>query len=148
MIYALVRNSRIEQVGPPRLWFDGSRWWDFRPQDPQTYAAAGWLPVTDVAKPANTATDTYDRSVILVDDIPTVTWTIRPWTAEELTSQTESVNDATISTNLQADLTALQAIIDTTNADLRTDPSQEIKDLARVARRLIRKVERLLDGTD
>lgn len=148
MTYALVRNDIIEQVGPPRLWFDGTRWWDFRPQDPATYAAAGWLPVVDVAKPDDTATDTYDRSVTLVAGVPTVTWTSRPWTVEELAAQAAAANEVAIDSALATDLAAMQAILDQTNANLRTDPSQEIKDLARVARRLIRKVERLLDGTD
>jgi hypothetical protein len=58
------------------------------------------------------------------------------------------VNEATISSNLASDLIALQAIIDQTNADINASPASEIKDLARVARRLIRKVEQILDGTD
>jgi hypothetical protein len=148
MTYALVRANVIEQVGPPRLWFDGSRWWDFRPQDPATYAAAGWLPVTDVPTPADTATDTYDRSVTLVAGVPTVTWTQRPWTAEELAAREAAANEAVITTGIAADLTVMAAIIAQTNADLKTDPSQEIKDLARAVRRLDRKVARLLDSVD
>jgi hypothetical protein len=146
--YALVRNSAIEQVGPPNLWYDGLRWWDFRPQDPATYAAAGWLPVTDVPKPADTATDTFDRSVTLVAGVPTVTWTQRPWTVEELAARTEAANEVTITTGIAADLAVMAAIIAQTNADLKTDPSQEIKDLARAVRRLDRKVARILDATD
>jgi hypothetical protein len=148
MTYALVRNSVIEQVGPPALWFDGSRWWDFRPQDPATYAAAGWLPVTDTERPADTATDTFDRSVTLVAGVPTVTWTQRPWTVEELAARTEAANEVTITTGIAADLAVMAAIIAQTNADLKTDPSQEIKDLARAIRRLDRKVARILDATD
>ena len=41
----------------------------------------------------------------------------------------------------------MQGIIDQTNAELKTDPSQEIKDIARAVRRLDRKVARILDGT-
>jgi hypothetical protein len=148
MTYALVRANVIEQVGPPRLWFDGARWWDFRPADPATYAAAGWLPVTDVARPADTATDTFDRSVTLVGGVPTVTWTARPWTVEELAARTAAANEAVIDTGLAADIAVMAAIIAQTNADLKTDPSQEIKDIARAVRRLDRKVTRLLDSTD
>ena len=79
----------------------------------------------------------------------------RPYTTEENAAADQRAaaallvtNEATISTNLQQDLATMQAIIDQTNADLKADPAQEIKDLARVARRLIRKVERILDGAN
>ena len=79
----------------------------------------------------------------------------RPYTSEEnaaadvrAIAEAEESNEVTISTKLIDDLAAMQAIIDQTNADLRTDPSREIKDLARATRRLIRRVERLLDGVD
>lgn len=45
------------------------------------------------------------------------------------------------------DMVAMQAILNQTNADLRADPSQELKQLATATRRLIRKVNALLDGT-
>jgi hypothetical protein len=57
-------------------------------------------------------------------------------------------NEATITTGIANDLAVMQAIIAQTNADLKTDPSQEIKDIARAVRRLDRKVARLLDSVD
>ena len=69
----------------------------------------------------------------------------RPYTAEEnaraeqnAANETAETNKSTVETNLEADLAAMQAIIDQTNADLRADPSQEIKEIARAVRRLIR----------
>jgi hypothetical protein len=50
--------------------------------------------------------------------------------------EVEQQNKSTIETNLEEDLNAMQAIIDQTNADLRADPSQEIKEIARAVRRL------------
>lgn len=78
----------------------------------------------------------------------------RPYTAAEnaqadarAAAETLVANEQSISTKLQQDLAAMQAILDQTNADLNANPAQEIKDLARAVRRLIRKVERILDDT-
>jgi hypothetical protein len=60
-----------------------------------------------------------------------------------------AANDAEIGNKIETvDMPAMQAIINQTNADIRTDPSQEIKDIARAIRRLDRKVQGLLDGTE
>lgn len=79
----------------------------------------------------------------------------RPLTADEISrfaedaaAQQTQANEKSISTKLQQDLTAMQAILDQTNADLNAGPAQELKDLARAVRRLIRKVERILDDTE
>lgn len=69
----------------------------------------------------------------------------RPYTDDEnATADAAAVdnelaeNKSTIETNLAADLDAMQAILDQTNANLRADPSQEIKDIAQAVRRLTR----------
>lgn len=69
----------------------------------------------------------------------------RPYTPDEIaqadaiaTTTTTAANKSTIETNLEADLAAMQAIKDQTNADLRADPSQEIKEIAVSVRRLIK----------
>lgn len=80
----------------------------------------------------------------------------RPYTAEENTAadaraaQTQAqANVTSTSTKLiTVDFPAMQAILSQTNADLRADPSQEIKDLARAVRRLTRRVENLTDGSE
>lgn len=58
--------------------------------------ACGYFPVTDVPRPADTATDTFDRSVQLVNGTPTVVWTQRPMTADELANSTAQTNRTTI----------------------------------------------------
>lgn len=78
----------------------------------------------------------------------------RPYTAAE-NAQADAdaarllaaANESTIETNLASDLAAMQAIINETNSDLRTDPSQEIKDIARAMRRTIRMALQQFDGT-
>ena len=79
----------------------------------------------------------------------------RPYTAEEnaaadaaATVETEESNKSTIETNLEEDLDAMQAILDQDNAALRDDPSQEIKDIARANRRLIRMALDDFTGTE
>jgi hypothetical protein len=56
-------------------------------------------------------------------------------------------NASTIDTNLAADLVTLQAMIDATNATINASPASYIKDLARVQRRIVRRVIGKLDGT-
>jgi hypothetical protein len=88
--------------------------------------------------------DDDTRTYTSWDAAGTVTET-RPYTAEENTAadatatvEQETANKSTIELNLEEDLDAMQAIIDQTNEELRADPSQEIKEIARAARRLIR----------
>ena len=65
----------------------------------------------------------------------------------EAAQRVEQANQQSIEVALGDALATLQAVIDQTNADLRTDPSQEIKDIARAVRRIIRLLTRRLDGT-
>ena len=60
----------------------------------------------------------------------------------------EASSAATSSKLITRDFPAMQDILSQTNAEIRSDPSQEIKDLARAVRRLTRRVEKLLDGSD
>ena len=44
VIYALTQDATIIQVGDlPSLWWDGTRWRDFREPDPAILAALVWL---------------------------------------------------------------------------------------------------------
>lgn len=101
--------------------------------------ACGWYTVTDVAKPADTPTTTNDRSLTVVGGVPTVTWTQRAKTAAEQTADTANTNQASVVTNLNQDMVAMQAIIDATNATINANPAQYIKDIARMNRRLGRR---------
>ena len=53
-LYAHVRNATITQIGAlPRIWHDGTRWWDFRPVDLPVglLASLGWHPVATTPRP-------------------------------------------------------------------------------------------------
>jgi len=109
--------------------------------------ATGWFAVTEVARPADTATHTTDRRIQLVGGTWTVVWTSRPKTAEELTMATAATNSSAITTNLLQDMTEIQAIIDSTNATINSNPAAAIKTICRAQRRIIRKLLSLYDGT-
>ena len=94
-LYAHTTDGTIDQIGAlPALWLGPTRWHDWR-GDPATWATQpadwGWLPVTEVPRPADTAETTSDPApVALVDGVPTQQWTVRPWTAEELADRAEA----------------------------------------------------------
>lgn len=115
MTYAHITAGAIDQIGqPPRLYNDGTRWWDLRSRDPQLLASLGWLPVVEVPRPADTATATSDPApVALVAGVPTQLWTVRPWTAEELAAQAEA---AAWEAQQAADRAALDALAATASA--------------------------------
>jgi len=79
----------------------------------------------------------------------------RPYTAEENARAEQNIaneqaveNKTTVEINLEEDLAAMQAILDQTNAELRADPSQEIKSIAKAVRRLIRSALDDYSGTE
>jgi hypothetical protein len=96
------------------------------------------------------------RVVTLFDPVTGEQTGTRAFTPDEnltadgmVASQAIIDNRATILASMAgADFTALQAIIAQTNADLRTDPSQEIKDIARVVRRIVRFITNEFSGTE
>jgi hypothetical protein len=97
MNYALIVNNAIEAVqGRLPRGADADGQW-IEPVTEANAASCGWFPVVDVSRPDDTDTHTHDRSVELVNGTPTVVWTERPWTAEELTARTQAANAATLS---------------------------------------------------
>jgi hypothetical protein len=87
MTYALVRNDTIERVGlpPSARRLDTGAWvlgLETAPDDLK--AACGYLPVAEVARPADTDTETFDFSRAVVAGKPTEVWTKRAKTADEL----------------------------------------------------------------
>ena len=107
-------------------------------------AACGWLPVTEAPRPADTATTTSDPApVALVDGVPTQQWTVRPWTADELAAQAaaaryeaDRLTVRQIITDLQSEKARAQAVIDTPNATIKTNPAPYVVDVARAAKRI------------
>ena len=80
-MHALIENNVITALRDAPAggaWEDGA-WLDFT--DPDTLAAweerHGWTPVTLTPRPEDTETVKHDESVVLVDGVPTQTWTAR-----------------------------------------------------------------------
>ena len=138
-----VQNIQLKPV------YGGGRWWDLRDSIVlyEWMQQFGWQEVVDVPRPSDTTND-WAKTVELVEGVPTEVWVVRPWTVEELTSQAASANQKTIEQKLATRLGDMQAILDQTNAAIRTDPSQEVKDLARAVRLLTRLQLNQYDGVD
>lgn len=88
MSYANVTHDTIQKVGTlPKSArrLDNDAWvLGLRDADTATQQATGWFEVTDTARPDDTDTTTHDRSIELVASVPTVVWTERDKTADEL----------------------------------------------------------------
>lgn len=139
MFYAHVTNGTVDATGfPPDTLFSNGRWWDLRTLDLTTLAAVGWFPVTETARPADTSTTTWQEQFTPgVGDVDQ-SWVEVPKSAAQLQREQEAANRGATVANLTNDLVVMEAIRAQTNADLRNDPSQEIKDIARSMKRLIR----------
>lgn len=68
--------------------------------------ACGYYQVVDTARPADTQTDTYDRTITLPAGVPTVTWVQRAKTAGELAADTSNTNNTTLRTQADAAIEA------------------------------------------
>lgn len=147
-MYALVINAQILSEGPTptgarRLdtgaWVtpSGGVW------DPAVAAACGYLPVTDAARPADTAGTTWDRTLVLVAGVPTVVWVERAKTAGEVSAEqaaaARAANRATVAAivdDLQAEKARVQPVLDATNATINAGPAPYLRDTARAAKRI------------
>ena len=121
-LYAHTTDGTIDQVGAlPTLWLGPTRWHDWR-GDPEMWATQpadwGWQPVVEVPRPADTATHTSDPApVVLVDGVPTQQWTVRPWTAEELTAREQADAERVRYETHEAILDATAALMADAHAD-------------------------------
>lgn len=124
MTYALVQENTIALVGAlPDLWHDGTRWWDFRQPSGELLTSLGWLPVVETPRPTDTATDTHDYSVEFVGGVPTVTWTPRPWTADELVQREYEANRVALREDTATELIKLDEAIADLTAKLAAAPA-------------------------
>lgn len=147
-MYALATTTGVDAVGPlPRAArrLDTGQWVTPPPDGwTDTLAAAcGWLPVVESPRSADTATDTYEPTYTVDGATVVQSWTLRPWTAEELAAKAEqAANEALRATvkaiinDLRAEKARAQTVIDTPNATINTSPAPHIKDVARAAKRI------------
>lgn len=148
--YALVQNDTIVQIGtPPPVFNDGQRDWDTRQMDDAQLAELGWLVIIYADRPPNTATTTWDSTIVLVAGVPTQQWTERPWTPEELARQESQANTAQMVTEQDESVDKLVAVVEAlnlitamTNADINANPAAIIKDLARECKTIARVANR------
>ena len=94
MTFARIIDKTIDIIGrlpnsARRL--DNERWvLGLRTAPAELQQVCGWYEIADTKRPAETATTTSDRSVELVAGVPTVVWTERPKTAQELFNDQEA----------------------------------------------------------
>ena len=88
MTYALVTDDTIQQIGglpKSARRLDNDAWvMGLANASTEAQQACGWYAVTDTARPGDTDTTTFDRSIELVAGVPTVVWTERDKTEAEL----------------------------------------------------------------
>lgn len=148
-MYVHVTDGVVDQVGrPPRLGFDGTRWWDLRTGDPTALAALSWYPVTEAPRPADTATTTWDPTYTLEPGgVAQQGWVERDKTPAEISAEQVIVNGEVIKTQALAAMEgnrAFLALSPPTNAQTLA----QVRALTRQNQGLIRIALGLLDGTD
>lgn len=113
MIFAHVTGATVDQVGqPPRLLWDGTRWWDLRDRTPAVLTPHGWHEVVPADRPPDTDTTTHDQGYQWTGTQVVQTWTARPWTPAELAGRTAAANTETLRAGTAADLTTIRDQID------------------------------------
>lgn len=104
---------------------------------PTLAALCGFVPVVTTARPSDTASVTYDRSITLPGGIPTETWTQRPKTQAELDADTA----ATVRADIESRVTAYIGAADTflalgapTNAQVLTQVQRNTRAIVGILR--------------
>jgi hypothetical protein len=144
--YAIVVDDTILKVGNrPRAYRNHT---GLQYATDEQLAALGILPVVDVERPADTATHTTERSVELVAGVPTVVWTQRAWTADELAARTAAANNTAMRAEVDQALADLRLITGSSGTLTGAQLSNAVRLLARVLIRMIRFQLGKLDAVD
>jgi hypothetical protein len=144
--YAFVVDDTIVKVdNRPKAWRNHT---GLQYATDEQLAALGILPVVDVDQPADTDTHTFERSIELVAGVPTVVWTQRAWTADELAARTAAANETTIRAEVDQALDGLRQIANSSGTLTAAQLSNAVRLLARVLIRMIRFQLGKLDAVD
>jgi hypothetical protein len=151
-MYALVVDGKIRSVGGlPRAArrLDTGEWvLGFNEYaDEATRVACGYVKVVDAVKPADTGTGTFVRSLELVDGVPTVVWSERQFTADELAGKRAQDNGDAIREQAALAVQANKAFLglaSPTNAQVVA----QVRSLTRQSNGLVRLTLGLLDEVD
>ncbi len=137
MTYARFQNDTVTERSaelPPKVWVQETVDPPTGRYEPLTVANAAsfdWYEVVRVAKPADTATTTHDRSVAVVDGKLSDVWTERPKTQTELDADADQTQRDQVAAGV-ADITAYLALESPTNAEVVA----QVELLSRAVRRL------------
>lgn len=150
MSYALVIGNAIQSEGSlpsSARRLDTDQWVLGLPDaSVSLQRACGWYVVAETARPADTATLTTDRSLTLVGGVPTVTWTSRNKTAQEIADTTGITNRATLVSQADGALATNTTYIALASPSTAQNTAQ-IKALSQQMNKVIRLVIGKLDGT-
>ena len=147
-MFAHVTAGTVDQTGnPPATAFADGRWWDLRTLDPAALTACGWMPADEVARPADTATNTSDMSWTVAAGRAVQTWTTRLKSTAELANDTTATNNTSLRDKARTAITGnttYLALVSPTNAQVVTQMNR----LTRQNTALIRLEVSALDSTD
>jgi len=94
MTFARIIDTTIDTIGrlpDSARRLDNDRWvLGLRTAPAELQQVCGWYEIADTERPADTPTTTHDRSVELVAGTPTVVWTERAKTDQELSNDQEA----------------------------------------------------------
>ena len=138
-----VVNAQIVQVGGmPRSGrrLDNGAWvLGLRDADEATRQACGWFELVETPRPTPEEGNTVDKTIELVDGIPTVTWTERAKTDAELDADAQDTKE-------QQQLDRLQ----TNFQELRQTPpaldNAQLRDEVRLLRSMVLDLTRIVRG--
>ena len=130
MTYAYITDATINaeagNVPTAARRLDDGRWvLALRDASVELQEACGWFAVTDTPRPPDTPTTTHDRTVELVNNVPTVVWTERPKTQAELDAEQAAAESTVRRTDLQAAVSTLRQWSDDAEATTVTNGNNQ-----------------------
>lgn len=152
-MYAHVTNGIVDAVvgSPPYIVRTDERDWDLRSLDPVVLAEAGWYPVLESPRPADTASTTWVPvfQPAFVDGVSVVmqSWQEVPKSAEQLDAENAATNESTIRDRARQALDINAAFL-ANGAPSNAQVLAQVRALTKQATGLIKLDLRDLDSAD